>query len=295
MKQTEGLFNELMYQSIPKLDNYLIEEVSPHKYYYEDSYGVAIEEFYRLAGFTSHEFGKLKTQFKGERMKICSVSSSSRLCFLKYGLEMAKKNRLNEEARLEKHLVNGTIKSDKEWEKENRNDAQLDAFDGETFYECKCQEIFEDKGPLSKSYARYMNKYFNTNLGESNFVKGKIHAKASEFGITFEEDKEYTKALFDIKQLVTHLCAIIKYNKNKNKQLTLKYVFFKPAKSLINNNGDVKAVYEELEKEIYAIQKSKLIEGAKKHGVSFAYEWVYVDSLEFGQDPKEMTKELQED
>ena len=63
--------------------------------------------------------------------------------------------------------------------------------------------------------------------------------------------------MFDIKQLITHLCAIIKYSKSKynkcKEQFVLKYVFFKPTKY-----KDIRDAYTQLEKEIVAIENSNI-------------------------------------
>ena len=270
------LFNKLIRESISE-SKYEIDEVSDYRYYYDNEYAKPIIRCYKLLNLSSKEFNLINTKYGGKRRKICSVASSGRLCFLYlFG------------SQFEYRLLNAT-RSEEIWKEPSVDDAQLDAKNGNIYYECKCQEIFNRKDGLPKSYVPVLKEYFGIdNLIVSNNL---IKAKLSDFHIGL--DKSYCDTRFDFKQLFTHLCALIKLNKEKKDALVLKYIFFKPKEELIKGTV-IENVYKELEEERTAIKNSEIIKIAlQKYNIMFEYEDVYVDDDRLSRDPKELLKQLE--
>jgi len=274
------LFNKLIRDSILST-TYQIDEVSDHRFYFENRYAEAIKEYYELTYRKSNEFELFGTSKGFNCYKICSVASSARLCFLLLGDDL--------NSRFEWHLLNATSKKEN-WEKPSKNDAQLDAFDFHTYYECKCQEILEHKTPLPVSYSKCLEKNFGI---KDLSVNGRnILATMKEFHLG-SSDKNYLHTYFDIKQLFTHLCAIIKDNKELENR-KLQYIFFTPKKELMKGTEFEKA-YEELQSEINDIVSSDVIKIAKeKFNIDFGYEFISVDDDRLNKDPQSLLKYLKE-
>lgn len=274
------LLNELMNKSVPNT-RYKINEVSDKRFYYENKYAKPIETYYKLTYRKSNEFEMFGTSKGYDCYKICSVASSARLCYLFLANDM--------NIRFEWHLLNATSKKEV-WENPNKNDAQLDAFDFRTYYECKCQEIFEYRTPLSISYAKYLEQYFGiTNLPrrERNII-----ATMKEFHLG-NSDKNYLHTYFDIKQLFTHLCAIIKDNKQLEDR-KLQYIFFTPKENLIKGSA-LEDAYQELINEAEEIKNSEVIKIAKEtYHIDFDYELVPIDDKRMASDPDEPLGKLEE-
>lgn len=172
-----------------------------------------------------------------ENLKICSVSSSARLCFLylwnKEGVEF------------ESHLLNPTG---------GGNAAQPDAKIGNTYYEFKCQEIVDGEGePLKYSYGPLLQEFFGIKIIKINEYERTITGYLPELGIDYKED--YDKTHFNVKQLFTHLIAIAKKHPKEDDLVKLQYVFFEPDAK--KQSTDTAVVYEELKAEIKAIWNSE--------------------------------------
>jgi len=212
--------------------------------------------------------------------KIGSLASSARLGFL-YLCSKYDPNNI----KLEWYLLNGTTNS-KKWNKANINDAQLDAYYSleRIYFECKCQEIFEKKEKLSKSYVPLLKTYFGINSSVSNdkIEETLLNLKISN---TNKKDELYYNLMFDVKQLFTHLCALIKLSKEPLETCTLKYIFFKP-----NNNVmsvELSEKYAELQEEIEFIRNSDLIKIVnEKYGIKIDYELIDVLNSLFIKNPK---------
>ena len=274
------LFNELIRKSIKSSDEKTFE-VSNKRFYYPNKYAKGIENYYRYTKRESKEFNSFQTSWGYECFKICSVASSARLAFLKLAL---KRN-----IKFEWHLVNGATKTKKEWNGPKRNDAQLDAYDGNSFYECKCQEILETKTKLSKSYYPLLKEYFEieiNNSSQKNYVPSLKEMKIDN------SNKKYTETLFDIKQLFTHLCAIIKCNNELQRDVKLHYIFFKPSDKHLKETP-LESLYDELEKEIKAIKTSDVIKKAKdRFHIDFVCEIVDVGDEIFTKEPSDIYLEF---
>lgn len=155
------------------------------------------------------------------RTKMCSVASSSRLCFLLFG------------------NTNGIIfESPLTTE---HSSAQLDASLDNTFYECKCHEIFDSHDHLSLAYKNDLNKYFGINNIKEN--KNYCDLFLSDFGLN--GNNSIYKLHFDVKQFLCHLFGLA-----HNDGGILQYIFFTPKEALISQNLFCKQIYDELKTEI---------------------------------------------
>ena len=248
-----------------------------NKYYFSNKdYGNKLKEVFDKRGIKSKEFVLVKGQT--DYYKICSVSSSARLCFLYFQDE---KN-----IEFECHLPNPTGSG---------NPAQPDAKLGSIYYECKCQEIVDGEGEmLDVSYVKLLNEYFGIEKSKINIFEGKISAHLSDLKVDFEED--YDKTHFNVKQLITHLIAIANKHSNSNRDevVKLQYIFFTPVKS--KQSEDTKKTYEELNKEIDAIWESDMIAFFKenfKHIELCKPKFISVDNECFKTTPNDLLKQME--
>lgn len=227
LTQQKTLFDKLILESINKSNTH----IKPKTFYYDDYYyKQLIFELKSRKLYESYVKRELKETSKGSgKIKMCSVASSSRLCFLYF----IKDN----EVTMEDSLNTGT-----------NGNAQLDAAKGTFFYECKCHEIFDnhntDKNHLRISYKKNLKKYFGITYQEKD--EDYCALTLCDFGIS--EDKSIYDLHFDMKQLLCHLFGIA-----RNGGGTLQYIFFTPKKELIENNEFCRNMYKELEKEINQI------------------------------------------
>lgn len=231
--QEKSLFDQLILESINKNNTH----IKPNTVYYDDEYyNQLVLELKERHLYESYAKRELKETSKGSsKIKMCSVASSSRLCFLYF----IKDNKVT----MEVSLNTGTS-----------GNAQLDATKDTAFYECKCHEIFDnhdtDKNHLSIAYKKNFQKYFGITYQEKDEDYCKL--TLSDFGIS--EDKSIYDLRFDMKQFLCHLFGIA-----KNGGGTLQYIFFTPKKELIEKNDFCRNMYKELEAEINQIWKCKKI------------------------------------
>ena len=260
-------FNEMIKKSLSGPNGYSLNEISTKRFYYEPKYAKPIIEYYKSTGRSSNEFHKVRGH---DEPSVCSVASSGRLCFLAL---IDKDN-----VKFEWHELNGTS-SETIWQKPAIDDAQYDAFDGSTFYECKCQEFLNEHIGLSNAYMTILKSFFGLELKEKD---GLIIGKAKDFLIDI--DKDYCDLHFDLKQLFTHLCGIVKAYGNTNKY-TLRYIFFKPKEELIKENAAIAKAYDELDEELIKIKDSRFFK--ERCNINFEYEYINVDEEKFSIDPKD--------
>lgn len=210
-------FDKLILQSLENTQ-YII----PNTVYYNESYyAQLVKELKKRNLFKNLQDKELQEVAPG-LIKMCSVASSSRLCFINF----ANKN----EIIFERPLSTG------------KGTARLDASKDNLFYECKCHEIFDKHNDyLSLSYIENLKDFFNINYQKTDTNYCKLNL--TDFGI---ENKESIYSLhFDMKQLLCHLFGIA-----RNGGGTLQYIFFTPKKELIENNEFCRNMYKELENEI---------------------------------------------
>ena len=224
-------FDALILQSISN------QYIHPNSFYYNCIYEEKLRKELStrnlLEKFEEHE---LKEVSPG-KVKMCSVASSSRLCFLYFA------NKENTE--FEWSLGTGT-----------RGIAQLDAFDGLKYYECKCHEIFDKHDNyLRASYKMNLEKYLglkNINI-DGNFIK--LTLKELEIN----DDRSIYSLHFDIKQFLCHLFGIAKKGGGN-----LQYIFFTPSNELINKNSWCTDFYNTLDEEIKNLWNSPKIQDMLK-------------------------------
>lgn len=209
------------------------KHIIPGTVYYDNSYLEKLE--YELQKRKLLEkFKKRELQGKNGKIKMCSVASSSRLCFLYFANK--------ENITFEYELKTGT-----------RGKAQLDAvYKDDIFYECKCHEIFDDHDYLKPAYKNNLKKYFDISLSNTN--KDYCELFLQDFKISYPEKKSIYDLHFDFKQFLCHLFGLANHNGG-----TLQYIFFTPSKQTIDKNIKCQKLYEELDKEIKMIWSSKVI------------------------------------
>ena len=216
-------------------------EIKPvgNRFYYENKFAEDLLPIYlRRCECEEKDLKEFNYVKNHSNYKICSISSSARLCFIRF---------YNEGAHFEISLPNPV----------RGNAAQLDAKLENTYFECKSQEVINgEKERLRKSY----KKLLETEFGVKNItiVKNTLSFNLKDMGIE-EFDGEYDKTHFNIKQLFTHLLAIAKKHPLIEDCVTLRYVIFKPSNKALSFYPELYIVYEELKKEIKAIASSKSI------------------------------------
>lgn len=265
-------FISLIDQSIVK-GEYETKKVGNSRWYFDSDYKDALKAIYdSRCEYASKEFRTVKGH--KDAYKICSVSSSARLCFLYF---------YKKDATFEIGLPNPTGSG---------NPAQPDAKRIENgkiiYYECKCQEVVNgEKEVLPPAYLKLLADEFG--LQELKIkkiiVKDKeieaIDLNLKQMGCSL--NKSYDDAHFNVKQLFTHLLAI--KDKHKEEEVELRYVIFKPKQELLNKKPTLLKVYEELDKEIeeiwssdaikFFLNKHKNIKLGDKNNI-----YVYVDDKE---------------
>lgn len=194
---------------------------------------------------------------KGEPPSMLSVASSSRFCFLSL---------------IESDLSAFGVKNkagDIEFEKKlpitSGTPPHMDAYymgeEEEYFFECKCHEQFDDH-PIELAAS-----YFDKDLLVCRIPKGYVHGPKTKKvngknWRYFEVDQEAfgldKRALFDIKQLLTHLMGIDK--KHQKKHAKLIYFYFIPA-IVRKENAAIDDLTNRLIEEIKTVFASDIIQG----------------------------------
>lgn len=244
------IFEKAIWES---LDGNLKVYKREDRYYYKEDYKKYFVKVYDIKHSKELTFNK-----KSKTSPICSIASSGRLCALYFHNIKNKKPVSFEEG------LCLDIKYAKAW---------LDAKEGNTYYECKCQEI------LGRSHDLLSENYLNSNLFKDlingykeediKIIEKLVDGKTKKFiifdvkllGIELDAYKRtkgnYNNFHFDIKQLICHLIALAKANQEgKKKILQLQYVFFVPKNY---KGGTFKDVYDRLDNEIDKIKDSKKI------------------------------------
>lgn len=262
-------FNECMKESIIGDYRNHAKDINENcKYYYDNSYSVNIFRYFVKRGFNSKE---LSFKNNCKNLPICSISSSARLCLL-YFL----KNHKNDDFYLEQSYP--ILKKDGK----TLTNAHPDAILGNTYYECKAQEVVNGENEkLRESYltsAKYFKEFFydekkiSTNNGCLDFGMDAL-------GVDIK--KKYYDLKLDIKQLICHLLSIANVTDKTNNHWTLKYLIFRPSRRYDN---EVKQIYDELDSEFNSIlnSKNKIIEFCNSHKITIVKDYVYMDELDEG-------------
>lgn len=239
-KLADAIYNELKFKD-HIIKHFLEKYPKNYSYYYENKYADPVINGYKKRK-SEWVVGKKNGLIRG-----CSIASSARLCFLYFYDDILKDSLIELEKKMNNDLKKG-------------GPSYMDAYssNGNIYYEAKCQEITDAKGLLSVSYKdSNLFKDFGVDENKITFKKNKIQFPISELGIQDIEDICYNKLTFDLKQLICHLIALAYSDKTNNK--TLQYLFFTPSKDAIENNKDLKKLYDKLDKEIEAIWNSNKI------------------------------------
>ncbi len=260
-------------ESLPDLDESRLNRQRNDGKYYEDEYAEPIKRYFSERGVSS-----LETRYSA-RWKctpVCAIASSARLCFLYFGK--------NSEAAFEKGLKNDL---------KHPSTTKMDAAVGESFCECKCQEILSTShAPLNERYLdsklfgefgvkKYTLKPMVSTDGETIRAWRALQFDVAELGIEYEKPVDYTRLHLDLKQMICHLIAIAK--ECKGKPAVLQYVFFTPNRALIKKYPKVDALYEELKLEWSAVtaHDTAISEFARTHKITIAKpKYVEIGSVE---------------
>ena len=199
-----SLYDELM---IKTLGNAHIKDGTV---YYDDDYEKALINKLNEYGLFKQYQNELNKNSKGTKM--CSIASSSRLCFL------ASKTIIKEIDEHEKtDIRNGCC------------NPHFDGFDSKNnvFFEFKCHEFCEIDGNInhtkitSKRYIPLLKSIFNVDCEDPSKLK------FSDFGLLIDGDPLITKINFDFKQFLCHIIGLLSIAKKDNKP-TLNYVWITP-------------------------------------------------------------------
>ena len=267
-------FVKEIYESLPNKEMDMETISNGTRYYFNnENYGEPLKKCFDILNIKSYEFRKIGNY---NNLKICSVSSSARLCFL-YLL-----NRKNIEFEVKLH--NPT-------QKDHFASAQLDAKEGNIYYECKCQEIlYYKERSIKAAYKPFLEKYFgihNLMLNNDNTLSLDLNSCGIEL------NKSDNKLRFDLKQVFTHSIAISEKHRDKNDYVKLQYIFFTPIKE--NMSAKTKRLYNDLNNEIDAILNSKMMKHFNnvRPNVEFSKpKFVPVSDDCFGLSPKDILNEL---
>ena len=260
-------FNRYMKESMNEDYQNLVKDINGNfKFYYDNSYAVNIYSYFVKRGFNSKE---LNFKNNSKNLPICSVSSSARLCLL-YFL----KNHKNDDFYLEQSYP--ILKTDGK----TLTNAHPDAILGNTYYECKAQEVVNGENEkLRESYltsAKWFKEFFidDKMLSVDN---GYLEFDMSALGISVQ--KKYYDLKLDIKQLLCHLLAIANVTDKTNDCWTLKYLIFRPSRKF---DEYLQEIYDEVDAEFDSILNGKngITIFCDKHNITILKEYVYMDDLD---------------
>lgn len=173
-------------------------------------------------------------------VKMCSIGSSSRLCYLASFSERFHFN---------------------EYEKTDiKNDCCRPHYDGydensHTFYEFKCHELCDGYShyKLSDSYKGLLKSYYGIEDAKPSDLK------FSHFGISNNKfkDKSIYKINFDFKQFLCHVFGILASTSRENKA-SLKYVWVVPSLSYSEVSNFVANIKEEINELFECFKKTEI-------------------------------------
>ena len=145
----------------------------------------------------------------------------------------------------------------------------MDVVIGDTYYECKCQEVIKgEKKKLSKAYKESpLFKEFGINV---SVPKDKDYLEFCLKDMGIDSNKKYYELHFNVKQLICHLMAIAHKRKEEKvkEALTLQYVIFRPAE--FEKYDELRDLYKKLDEEWKALWASPNIQGfirAENHNI----------------------------
>ena len=190
------------------------------------------------------------------RIKICSIASSSRLCYWHF------RDKICEGFDPKKKFYffgdNG-----------NKNAANLDGSFKHTVFECKCQEILDNHEDyfLAHFYKELLKNKFDIT---TEFIEKNNNLFPSLKQFELNEDEEDTRDIyayhFDVKQFITHLLGLSE-RKKINEEIILQYVIYRPSEDI--DNVLKTYVYDVVDHEFNKIRNSKVFSKfLKKHNIN---------------------------
>lgn len=226
-------FDEEISKSLMYKENMMRDNI-----YYNENYYNEVKEYLENKGLLKKYCLEVRKESNG-KARICSVASSARLCLCYFW----EKPGINFEEKL----------PITKWK------ASFDAYDvnTNTYYECKCHEIFKSDFNISVEYKKPLNDNFNINNKDKTAIK--LSYKDFEIGIEHKRGDLW----FDFKQFLCHLLALAKKNTdrhpssllNKNEDFKLQYLFFIP--KVINEK--LETSYSKLYKDFCCIRDNEKI------------------------------------
>jgi len=216
-------------------DRLILQSVSnrniiPGTVYYDALYFEELKNALARHGVLEAFQGLEFRSYGEERIKICSVASSSRLGFL-YGID-------NGICNFEITDISNSICK-----------PHFDSSEGRIFFEYKCHEFTEatsEHNCISDSYCELLKRHFKVELNGSNNLVQSFHIPLGN----------QENLCFDFKQLICHLIGLFSIATKENK-VTLQYLMFTPAiddqGNLKNGSQKLKSWYANLQNEIKRI------------------------------------------
>ena len=279
-------FDNIIKDSL-RYNNSLYRDDIGYPFYFNKEYIEALKKYLvenNIKGLVRELLQPSKANSK-EISKMCSVASSARLCLF-YTRKLMEESGFNIE--LEKTCDNGITKKKDLW-------PHLDAWceNNNTYYECKCHEIFGKHDKLKCVYKEKLISLFNIDVEVLDKVDcksedGKIETcyelKLKHLGI--ENDNRLINELhLDVKQLICHLIGIQHSDKEDK---TLKYIFFTPPKNYWQDekdklyNEEINKLYNEVEKEWNMIMNCESMRYFFKNNknISISYDMVPIDTFD---------------
>lgn len=260
-------FNIAVYNSVSYKQE--LTNIGNYKYYYSKEYGKRIDAFLSSLKVDSRET---------EKGSLMSASSSGRLCA--------------------NYFYDDSIKESFAFEKPLHNDVstavtKMDAVDGLTFNECKCQELVNGEHELLRK--SYQTKKTSKLFKEFNISNIKIEPHFNKRGkhdfdycdfylkdLDIDYPGKYYDINFNVKQLICHLIAIANET-NDNQQKTLQYIVFIPRKSIIEKSQSLTDLYKRIDEQFDAILKSNKIRNftsPEHHNIKLSLKYVYIDEIQ---------------
>lgn len=173
---------------------------------------------------------KLELEENSQGVKMCSIGSSSRFCYL------ASKGKYKYIHDLEKHdLVYGCCRP------------HYDGYSlyNNTFYEFKCHELcYKSHRGFVKSYIPLLKEVFNIDSNDLSSLR------FSDFGIKMDGDPIITKINFDFKQLVCHVLGLLSHVEKTKKGTRLLYFWVTPS---TEGNDELAKFIEKVSKQMDTI------------------------------------------
>ena len=207
--------------------------------YYDKTYFLALVSHLYDEQLLGKFHGELKPNSQGPKM--CSIASSSRLCYL--ATKSVKKYQDVDEYE-KTDVYNGICHP------------HYDAYSSKTntFYEFKCHEMCDGVShggeKLSDKYSSLLNEYFDVPID----IKP-ADLRFSDLDIEFEDNPSIYSLNFNLKQFICHILGLLSIA-SKNNKLTLQYVWVVPSATenmSISDKEELKEYLERIEKQIRKI------------------------------------------